>query len=163
MNYFRLQPAILAVLPLYYYALFNFTIFVFNKTVGQLGSSWHVAHQNIIAPYKAFSKEKIPARIGVHIGLMHVNITLSGLPDGNSSVAPLDIDFNERFNWNLATEMEHSYKGALKRGLPYPILTVAEYFSLGEEGFAWGGQYRAAGYYASIWLWYVYSNSLEII
>jgi dual oxidase maturation factor 1 len=119
--------------------------------VGQLGSSWHVAHQNIIAPYKAFSREKMPTRIGVHIGLMHVNITLSGLSDGNSS-GP-DIDFNERFNWNQANEMGNSYKNALRRGLPFPILTVAEYFSLGQEGFAWGGQYRAAGYYASIWLW----------
>jgi dual oxidase maturation factor 1 len=124
-----------------------------KSLVGQLGSSWHVAHQNIIAPYKAFSREKLPARIGVHIGLMHVNITLSGLLDGNSNTTAPDIDFNERFNWNRANEMGNSYKGALKRGLPYPILTVAEYFSLGQEGFAWGGQYRAAGYYASIWLW----------
>lgn len=119
--------------------------------VGQLGSSWHVAQQNIIAPYKAFSREKLPAKIGVHIGLMHVNITLSGLPVGNWSTP--DIDFNERFIWNQANDMGNSYKNALKRGLPYPILTVAEYFSLGQEGFAWGGQYRAAGYYASIWLW----------
>lgn len=130
----------------------NFYLYLlFLCIVGQLGSSWHVAHQNIIAPYKAFSRESIPARIGVHIGLMHVNITLLGLPTGNAS-AP-DIDFNERFNWNQANEMGNSYKNALKRGLPFPILTVAEYFSLGEEGFAWGGQYRAAGYYASIWLW----------
>lgn len=49
--------------------------------------------------------------------------------------------------------MGNSYKHALKTGLPFPILTVAEYFSLGQEGFAWGGQYRAAGYYASILLW----------
>lgn len=123
-----------------------------SKLVGQLGSSWHVAHENIVAPYKAFSREKLPARIGVHIGLMHVNITLSGLPVGNWSTP--DIDFNERFNWNEASDMGNSYKRALKRGLPYPILTVAEYFSLGQEGFAWGGQYRSAGYYASIWLWY---------
>lgn len=64
-----------------------------------------------------------------------------------------DIDFNERFTWDAATDMKNSYKSALKRGLPYPILTVAEYFSLGREGFSWGGQYRAAGYYASILLW----------
>ena len=50
--------------------------------------------------------------------------------------------------------MGNCYKHALRRGLPYPILTVAEYFSLGQEGFAWGGQYRAAGYYAGIMLWY---------
>ena len=49
--------------------------------------------------------------------------------------------------------MSSNYKEALHRGLPYPILTVAEYFSLGREGFSWGGQYRAAGYYASILLW----------
>jgi len=43
-----------------------------------LGSSWHVAHSTIVAPYKAFSREKLPAKIGAHIGLMHVNITLTG-------------------------------------------------------------------------------------
>lgn len=64
-----------------------------------------------------------------------------------------DVDFNERFVWEQAEEMGHSYHDALRRGLPYPVLTVAEYFSLGNEGFSWGGQYRAAGYYASIMLW----------
>lgn len=61
--------------------------------------------------------------------------------------------------------MGNSYRRALKRGLPYPILTVAEYFSLGQEGFAWGGQYRAAGYYASILLWYdnVYFNEKYLL
>lgn len=105
----------------------------------------------VVAPYKAFSREKLPARIGAHIGLMHVNITLCALPIGNWT-SP-DIDFNERFHWNGADEMGNSYRQALRRGLPYPILTVAEYFSLGQEGFAWGGRYRAAGYYASIVLW----------
>lgn len=56
--------------------------------------------------------------------------------------------------------MQNSYHMALKRGLPYPILTVAEYFSLGREGFAWGGQYRAAGYFASIMLWASFASWL---
>lgn len=43
-----------------------------------MGSAWHVATTNIIAPYKAFSIEKLPAKIGANIGLMHVNITLAG-------------------------------------------------------------------------------------
>lgn len=119
--------------------------------MAQLGSSWHVAQSLIVTPYKAFSREKIPAKIGAHIGLMHVNITLAGVSVGNWSTP--DIDFNERFNWNQANDMGISYKCALQRGLPYPILTIAEYFSLGQEGFAWGGQYRAAGYYANIFLW----------
>lgn len=111
-----------------------------------------MAQSTIVAPYRAFSREKLPARIGAHIGLMHINITLTALPLGNWT--PPDIDFNERFSWNQANDMGNSYRDALQRGLPYPILTVAEYFSLGQEGFAWGGQYRAAGYYASILLWY---------
>ncbi|KAJ8935874.1 hypothetical protein NQ318_012647 [Aromia moschata] len=49
--------------------------------------------------------------------------------------------------------MGSSFKEALARGLPFPILTVAEYFTLGQEGLAWGGQYRAAGYFATIMLW----------
>ncbi|XP_037825110.1 dual oxidase maturation factor 1 [Lucilia sericata] len=119
--------------------------------ITRLGSAWHVAHTTIIAPYKAFSREKLPARIGTHIGLMHVNVTLTAIPVGNWT--PPDIDYNERFTWEGATDMSNNYRDALKRGLPFPILTVAEYFSLGREGFSWGGQYRAAGYFASIMLW----------
>lgn len=58
-------------LSYYYYSYYYFT-------VTRLGSAWHVAHATIIAPYKAFSREKLPARIGTHIGLMHVNVTLTG-------------------------------------------------------------------------------------
>ena len=47
-------------------------------TVARLGSAWHVAQTNILAPYKAFSREKIAAKIGAHIGLMHINVTLAG-------------------------------------------------------------------------------------
>ncbi|EDW37035.1 GL25732 [Drosophila persimilis] len=119
--------------------------------ITRLGSAWHVAHATIIAPYKAFSREKLPARIGTHIGLMHVNVTLTAIPIGNYT--PPDIDYNERFMWEGATDMSANYRHALQRGLPFPILTVAEYFSLGREGFSWGGQYRAAGYFASIMLW----------
>lgn len=75
---------------------------------------------------------------------------VAAIPDSNSSE---DIDFNERFSWLGSTDMGESYREALARGLPFPILTVAEYFSLGDEGFTWGGQYRAAGYYGSIFLW----------
>lgn len=49
--------------------------------------------------------------------------------------------------------MEESFREALQRGLPFPILTVAEYFTTGQEGLGWGGKYRAAGYYAIVMLW----------
>ena len=39
------------------------------------------------------------------------------------------------------------------QGLPFPILTVGEYFTVDAEGFCWGRNYRQAGYYTSIFLW----------
>jgi len=49
--------------------------------------------------------------------------------------------------------MMDEYRMALKRGLPFPLLTVVEYFAVNSEGFAWGRAYREAGYYTSIFLW----------
>lgn len=92
------------------------------------------------------------SRIRFHIS--HYAVFRSAVPQDNSSAVE-DIDFNERFSWFGAHEMGESYHEALVRGLPFPILTVAEYFSLGQEGFTWGGEYRAAGYYGSILLWWV--------
>jgi hypothetical protein len=69
-----------------------------------------------------------------------------------------DIDFNERFQWTGPDEMQERYRAALERGLPFPILTVAEILNMDQEGFSWGRQYREAGYYAGILLWYVLST-----
>ncbi|CAH0546706.1 unnamed protein product [Brassicogethes aeneus] len=114
------------------------------------GSAWQVSHAKIDSTYRAFSNEKMSADIGVYVGLKHVNITLQALPN---NITTSDIDFNERFEWINSNQMRCSFKEALERGLPYPILTVAEYFTLGQDGLAWGGQYRAAGYFAIIMLW----------
>ncbi|KAL1463553.1 hypothetical protein WDU94_015294, partial [Cyamophila willieti] len=120
--------------------------------VTKCGSSWHVGKTEITSSYRAYSRELLNAELGAYIGLNHVNITLCALPTDNSTLIE-DIDFNERFSWRGSYEMGESYREGLIRGLPFPILTVAEYFSLGQEGFAWGGQYRAAGYYAGVLLW----------
>lgn len=64
-----------------------------------------------------------------------------------------DIDFNERFTWIDSSQMGDNFKNAIARGLPFPILTIAEYFVLGEDGLSWGSQYRSAGYFAIIMLW----------
>lgn len=123
------------------------SLFVGNAImVCKMGSSWHVARTKIHSSYSAFSKELVPAELGAYIGLAHINITLRG--DNNS-----DIDFNERFTWRGSGEMGASYRAGLERGLPFPILRVAEYFTLGQEGFTWGGNYRHAGYYTAVFLW----------
>lgn len=125
--------------------------------VCNVGSSWHVANGVIRSSYRAFSKEKIDATIGVAIGLDHVNITMRVIPKDNRS---LDINFNERFSWVKTTDMRDHYREALIKGLPYPILTVAEYLTLDNDGFAWGRHYRSAGYYSSIILWSSFASWL---
>ncbi|XP_030765838.1 dual oxidase maturation factor 1 [Sitophilus oryzae] len=118
--------------------------------VSLYGSCWHIAETSIVSTYKAFSNEKISAHLGAYVGLRHVNITLQAMAFNNSTV---DIDYNEQFNWENSQQMTVIFREALVRGLPFPILSVAEYFTLGQEGLAWGGQYRAAGYFAIIMLW----------
>lgn len=73
-------------------------------------------------------------------------------PEGDG---PTDVEYNERFWWRSSDEMMHSFKDALHRGAPFPIVSLAEYFSLHQEGFSWGSKYREAGHYASIMLWFV--------
>ncbi|XP_057365578.1 uncharacterized protein LOC130686459 [Daphnia carinata] len=118
--------------------------------VSSNGCGWHTAEEQIISSYRAFSSEKIVARLGIHIGFNHVNVTLRSSGVFNMSDR---IDYNERFGWKGPDDMVEGYEAALRKGLPYPILTVAEYLSLNDEGFGWGRTYRKAGYYSCIALW----------
>ena len=45
------------------------------------------------------------------------------------------------------------FRDAQNKGLPYPILWIAEYFTLDGEGVRWGRHYRQAGYYTHIVIW----------
>ncbi|KAH8009859.1 hypothetical protein HPB51_020544 [Rhipicephalus microplus] len=64
-----------------------------------------------------------------------------------------EINFNERLTWRRPTQVKEDYREALVKGLPFPILTIAEYFSQDMDGFCWGRRYRLAGHYAFIMLW----------
>ena len=48
-----------------------------------------------------------------------------------------------RLNFVRPTELKEEFKAALVKGLPYPILTVAEYMAVDAEGFCWGRNYRS--------------------
>jgi len=119
-------------------------------TVFNGSDSWEVGSGEVVTSYRAFSRDKIHATMSVNIGLEHVNVTLQVIPEHNRS---LDINFNERFTWVGSSDMIRQYDAALHKGLPYPILTVAEYLTLDCEAFSWGRQYRMAGYYTCILLW----------
>jgi len=133
--------------------------------IGQHGSAWHTAEAEVSTAYRAFSKEKVMADLGVNIGLNAVNVSLRALPVHNQSSS---IDYNERFHWIGASQMKREYQNALVKGLPFPILTVGEYFTVDAEGFCWGRSYRQAGYYTSFFLWmsfalWLLSNLLLIV
>lgn len=89
------------------------------------------------------------------MGLQSVNITLKAKPIHRRSD---EINYNERFYWIGPTDMKQEFQTALAKGLPYTILTIAEYLSQDSEGFCWGRSYRLAGYYASILLWVAFST-----
>ncbi|XP_018010915.1 uncharacterized protein LOC108668245 isoform X2 [Hyalella azteca] len=87
----------------------------------------------------------------------HASVSLRVIPQHNRT---LDINFNERFHWIKPNDLKEHYVKALAKGLPYPLLTVAEYLSLDKEGFSWGRSYRTAGYYTSIMLWSAFTTWL---
>ncbi|XP_071498808.1 dual oxidase maturation factor 1-like [Diadema antillarum] len=135
--------------------------------ISNYGQDWEVsAIHNATTAYRAWKAGEIHADIGVKIGLRSVNITLKGVPeyqDGDSPAAGERVNYNERFEFNgpqgrngfgrYAGKVNQEFRDAQYRGLPYPILWIAEYFTLDGELIRWGRSYRLAGYYTSIIVW----------
>ena len=59
---------------------------------------------------------------------------------------------NILFNF-VAGMFNREFREGQQKGLPYPILWIAEYFVLDGEGVRWGRHYRQAGYYSHIMMW----------
>ncbi|GFO23371.1 dual oxidase maturation factor 1 [Plakobranchus ocellatus] len=122
--------------------------------------TWEVAETHTKTKYKAGIGKDVNLTIGVNIGLKGVNITLKG---DDNQIPGEKIDYNEHFSWNspqgrlgfgpYAGRFNQEYRAAQFRGLPLPILWVAEYFTIDGEGIRWGRIYRQAGFYAHIMLW----------
>jgi dual oxidase maturation factor 1 len=62
------------------------------------GTNWHVAEATISSPYRAFSREKIYAKVVVRVGMQSVNISLQALARFQNAHSE-EINFNERFYW----------------------------------------------------------------
>ncbi|XP_075538953.1 dual oxidase maturation factor 1-like isoform X1 [Dermacentor variabilis] len=120
------------------------------------GSRWHVGQGRTHTYYRSFSAERLPALLGVHVGLYSVNVTYVVEAGSNSSA---DIRFNEEFAWPKPTSLRKEYHEALVKGLPFPILTVLDYLSQPSYwtqdagGFQWGRMYRRAGDWTQLFLW----------
>ncbi|VDM80998.1 unnamed protein product [Strongylus vulgaris] len=95
--------------------------------------------------------EQMRARIGVNVGLTSINITLRYedrlLEDPYSRIDMSQLYYNEKFDISGVSSMVEELRSAYQRGLPYPILSILEYFSLNQDAFDWGRHYRVAGHY----------------
>ncbi|XP_061078764.1 dual oxidase maturation factor 1 [Conger conger] len=110
-------------------------------------SDWAAASMKANTTYKSFSSGIVNAEIGLHVGLSGINVTLKGNP-----VMQLNetIDYNEMFKWT--DSLDEDYTEALERGLPNPILYIAEKFTAGSPCGLYF-QYRYSGTYASATMW----------
>ncbi|NWW74923.1 DOXA1 factor, partial [Climacteris rufus] len=122
----------------------------------QFTRDWETGWVQANTSYKSFSHLQVNADIGLHIGLAGLNVTLRGNPVNQINET---IDYNEHFPWNFGADYEHSYSQGLQKGLPSPILYVAEKFST-RSACAVHGQYRIAGHYASLTLWLAFCTWL---
>ncbi|KAF2980444.1 hypothetical protein EK904_011248 [Melospiza melodia maxima] len=120
-----------------------------KEQVVQFTGDWERGWVQANTSYKAFSPAQVSADIGLHIGLAGLNVTLRGNPVQQINET---INYNEHFSWSFGEDYELSYSQGLHRGLPSPILYVAEKFS-GQSPCGVHGQYRIAGHYASAMLW----------
>ena len=55
-----------------------------------------------------------------------------------------------------AGRVNQEFRQGQRHGLPYPILWIAEYFTIDGEGIRWGRHYRQAGWYTHVLLWLVF-------
>ncbi|NXY37104.1 DOXA1 factor, partial [Pomatorhinus ruficollis] len=115
----------------------------------QFTRDWETGWVQANTSYKSFSPVQVNADIGLHIGLAGVNITLRGNPVKQINET---INYNEHFPWNFGADYDHSYSEGLEKGLPSPILYVAEKFTM-QSPCAVHRQYRIAGHYVSLTLW----------
>lgn len=77
------------------------------------------------------------------------------------------IYYIERFQWapswrqgiqdygKYGGQIHREYRAAQYRGLPYPIMRVAEYFLLDGEQIVWQKKFKFAGWYTHILMWWV--------
>lgn len=129
------------------------------------GSQWLTGSIKVFdTQYSSLTRDTVTGRLEVNIGLSSANVTLSGKLNGLGSGSKLiltgkqqeiikSVDYNERFKWDNPDKIYKEHIEALRKGLPYPILTVTEFLSQDSEGFNWTRQLRQAGFYSSLALY----------
>ncbi|NXE92378.1 DOXA1 factor, partial [Menura novaehollandiae] len=122
----------------------------------QFTRDWETGWVQANTSYKSFSHVQVNADIGLHVGLAGLNVTLRGNPVNQINET---INYNEHFPWEFGADYDLSYSEGLEKGLPSPILYVAEKFST-QSPCAVHRQYRIAGHYTSLTLWLAFCTWL---
>ncbi|XP_075064235.1 dual oxidase maturation factor 1-like isoform X2 [Mixophyes fleayi] len=117
-------------------------------------TDWEVGSVDATTTYKSFSNATVNANIGVLVGFNGVNITLKGIPINQINET---IDYNEQFFWSFGSNFNEYYNDGLKKGLPNPILYVAEKFTQYDPCDLFR-QYRISGHYASACMWVAFCS-----
>ncbi|XP_038275398.1 dual oxidase maturation factor 2 [Dermochelys coriacea] len=115
----------------------------------QFTGDWETGQVTANTSYKSFSRTMVNADVGLHIGLGGVNVTLVGKPVNQINET---INYNEHFAWRFGENYDQIYNEGLVKGLPSPILYVAEKFTRQSPCGVYS-QYRISGHYASATLW----------
>lgn len=110
---------------------------------------WEVGSVTTTTVYKSYSNSMVNASIGLLVGLRGVNITLTGNPVHQLNET---INYNERFSWESRIQYDIDYREGLERGLPSPILYVAEKFN-SNSPCRLHQQYCVSTYYSSAIMW----------
>ncbi len=75
------------------------------------------------------------------------------------------INYNERFSWSdpwyqgrqdfgkFGGRFKQEFRAAKYRGVPYPIMWIAEYFIMDGEAIRWYRKFRLAGWYTLGIMW----------
>ncbi|VDM41390.1 unnamed protein product [Toxocara canis] len=115
---------------------------------------WNSGAAVVVSQFHAHSAQRVEAFIGAHVGLYSLNITMNHITSVELSEKRFDgVRFNEKFDITSVGSMGEELQAAYRKGLPYPMLRLLEYFSLNEGSFDWGRKYRLAGHYAGASLW----------
>ncbi|KAK6743651.1 hypothetical protein RB195_010750 [Necator americanus] len=139
--------------------LITLVIFTITALVGAILAAsmylpgWTGGSAKIVAQLRSHVNERMRARVGVNVGLTTINITLRYeqmvRDDPLSRIDMSHLYYNEKFDISGVSSMAEELRSAYQRGLPYPILSILEYFSLNQDAFDWGRHYRTAGHYTS--------------
>ena len=149
--------------------------------MSNFGYEWYTDSACVKTQYKAYVfpvgiHQEIEARVGLKIGLRGFNVTLKemsleeclGEDTDTHYERPFpgeEIDYNERYMWadpwaqgrlgfgRRAGRVSREFRAAQFEGKPYPILWIAEYFTLDGEQIRWGRKFRQAGWYTQIFMW----------